>query len=112
MMVPITRRSLPMRPVCPAVVLAFLSAPALAADTYAVGVGRADVTPTYPVRLSGFGFRRAESEGVTQKIWAKALALGDDDPSVLITVDNLGVPARLVDELAGRLAKKGVKRDR
>ncbi|HEX5272043.1 MAG TPA: neutral/alkaline non-lysosomal ceramidase N-terminal domain-containing protein, partial [Gemmataceae bacterium] len=101
-----------MRPACLAAVLALLSAPAFAADTYSVGVGRADVTPTYPVRLSGFGFRRAESEGVTQKIWAKALAIGDDDPAVLVTVDNLGVPARLVDELARRLAKKGVKRER
>jgi putative membrane-bound dehydrogenase-like protein len=101
-----------MRPLCLAVVLAFLAAPAFGAETYRVGVGRADVTPSYPVRLSGFGFRRTESEGVTQKIWAKALAIGDDDPAVLVTVDNLGVPARIVDELAGRLAKKGVKRDR
>ncbi len=78
------------------------------ADGYAVGVAQTDITPSYPVRLSGFGFRRAESEGVTQRIWAKALAVGGDDqgPAVLITVDNLGIPARLVDELAGRLAKK------
>jgi putative membrane-bound dehydrogenase-like protein len=78
------------------------------ADVYAVGVAQIDITPSYPVRLSGFGFRRTESEGVTQRIWAKALAIGSDDqgPAVLITVDNLGIPARLVDELAGRLAKK------
>jgi putative membrane-bound dehydrogenase-like protein len=102
-----------MRPTClAAVALALLAAPTLAADTYSVGVGRADVTPGYPVRLSGFGFRRTESEGVTQKIWAKALAIGDDDPAVLVAVDNLGVPARQVDELARRLAKKGVKRER
>ncbi len=95
-----------------AIVLALLPPPALAADTYSVGVGRADVTPTYPVRLSGFGFRRTESEGITQKIWAKALAIGDEEPAVLITVDNLGVPSAVVDEVAKRLAKKGVKRDR
>src|SRR5579871_367776 len=78
------------------------------AEVYAVGVARIDITPAYPVRLSGFGFRRAESEGVTQRIWAKALAIGTDEqgPAVFITVDNLGVPARLVDDLAGRLGKK------
>ena len=80
-----------------------------------VGVAKVDITPDYPVRLSGFGFRRAESEGVTQKIWAKALAFGDDKngPSILITVDNLGVPDDLTAEVARRLAAKiGLKRER
>jgi putative membrane-bound dehydrogenase-like protein len=96
-----------------ALVAGMVLAPYLrAADTYAVGVARADITPSYSVRLSGFGFRRTESEGVTQKIWAKALAIGDSNPAVLITVDNLGVPAALVDDLARRLAAKGVARDR
>jgi putative membrane-bound dehydrogenase-like protein len=92
--------------------LVWLPAAVFAADASSVGVAQVDITPTYPVRLSGFGFRRAESEGVTQKIWAKALAVGDDDPAVLIAVDNLGVPSGIVDEVARRLAKKGVKRDR
>ena len=62
---------------------------------------------------SGFGFRRAESEGVTQRICAKGLAIDDGDPTVLITVDNLGIPGYLVEQVAGRLAQKtGVKRDR
>jgi putative membrane-bound dehydrogenase-like protein len=81
-------------------------------DTHVVGVARIDITPKYPIRLSGFGFRRAESEGVTQRIWARALAIGQDDPAVLVAVDNLGVPATLVEELARRLASKGVQRDR
>jgi putative membrane-bound dehydrogenase-like protein len=98
-----------------AVAAAHFAAPAShAADApaYAVGVAQVDITPIYPVRLSGFGFRRAESEGVTQKIWAKALAVGEDDPAVLVTVDNLGVPSGIVREVARRLEKKGVKRDR
>src|SRR6516225_4081596 len=78
-----------------------------AGDTRSVGVARVDITPDYPVRLSGFGFRRTESEGVRQKIWAKALAIGTDAerPAVLIAVDNLGVPARMVTEVAARLKK-------
>src|SRR5437867_8381486 len=42
---------------------------------YQVGVAKIDITPSYPIRLSGFGFRRTESEGVTQRIWAKAIAI-------------------------------------
>jgi putative membrane-bound dehydrogenase-like protein len=94
-----------------AVAAALFPAPASAVAPV-VGVAQADITPTYPVRLSGFGFRRTESEGVTLKIWAKSLAVGDDNPAVLITVDNLGVPSRIVDEVARRLADRGVKRDR
>jgi putative membrane-bound dehydrogenase-like protein len=77
-----------------------------ATTAYAVGVASIDITPPYPVRLSGFGFRRAESEGVTQRIWAKALVIDDGQPAVLLTVDNLGVPAYLAREVAARLAKK------
>src|SRR5207302_1083419 len=59
------------------------------------------------------GFRRTESEGVTQRIWAKALAVGADNPAVLIAVENCGVPARLTEEVAKRLAKNaGMKRER
>jgi putative membrane-bound dehydrogenase-like protein len=74
----------------------------------AVGVAKTDITPPYPIRLSGFGFRRAESAGVRQQIWAKALAIGTDaeKPVVLIAVDNLGVPDDLVQELARRLQQK------
>src|SRR5438132_5663948 len=82
---------------------------------YQVGVAQIDITPSYSVRLSGFGFRRTESEGVTQPIWAKALAIdgGKDGPAVLITTDNLGVPEQLVTEVASRLQKRAVlKRER
>src|SRR5438067_2447912 len=85
------------------------------ATTYAVGVAKIDITPIYPVRLSGFGFRRTESEGVTQPIWAKALAISADNesPAVLITVDNLGVPDDVVAEVAARLKKQaGIPRER
>ena len=84
--------------------------------TYSVGVAQVDITPDYPVRLSGFGFRRTESEGVTLPIWAKALAITagqDDEPVILLTVDNLGIPASMFDEVAKRLATKvGLKRSR
>ena len=47
-------------------------------QTIPVGVARVDITPEYPVRLSGFGGRRAESEGIRQRLWARAIAIGAD----------------------------------
>ena len=82
---------------------------------WAVGVAKVDITPDYPIRLNGFGGRRTESEGVTQRIWAKAMAIGTDDqhPLVLITVDSLGVRLPMVEEVAARLKEKaGIDRDR
>lgn len=82
---------------------------------YAVGVAVLDITPDYPIRLNGFGFRREESEGVTQPIYAKALAIGTDEerPIVLITMDNLGVRLPMVDEVARRLKDNaGIERER
>ena len=72
---------------------------------FQVGVAKADVTPEYPIRLSGYGSRRTESEGVAQRIFAKALAIGSnaDGVALLITVDNCGVPASITDEIARRL---------
>jgi hypothetical protein len=73
----------------------------------AVGVAQVDITPDYPVRLSGFGFRRTESEGVTQRIWAKALAVGSekDGPAVLIAVENKGLSLEICQEVSRRLTR-------
>lgn len=80
--------------------------PACAAEAPRVGVARVDITPAYPVRLSGYGNRRAEHEGVAQRIWAKALAFDDGAgrPAVLATVDNCGVPATMRAEVLRRVA--------
>jgi putative membrane-bound dehydrogenase-like protein len=72
------------------------------------GVARVDITPDYPIRLSGFASRKTESAGIRQRIWAKALALDDgfSGPVVLLTVDNLGLPYSMVQELARRLKEQ------
>jgi neutral ceramidase len=77
-----------------------------AADTLRpAGAAAVDITPDYPVRLSGYGNRRMPNTGVSQHIFAKALALGSDaeGPAVLVTVDNVGVPASIREEVLRRL---------
>ena len=83
-------------------------------QTYLVGAAVRDITPDYPIRLSGFGSRRTESEGVTLPIYARALAIGSDadGPAVLIAVDTPGVSDALVSELARRLQPLGIRRER
>ena len=73
-----------------------------------VGIAEVDITPAYPIRLSGYGSRRTESEGVNQRIWAKAVAIGSDaeGPVVLVTVENCGLPDALTEEVAERLNRE------
>ena len=74
-------------------------------DIRPVGVASVDITPDYAIRLSGYGNRRLESEGVELRIWAKALAFGSDaeGPGVLLTVDNCGIPDAMRAEVLSRL---------
>jgi hypothetical protein len=71
-----------------------------------VGVAVADVTPRFPIRLNGYGSRKAESEGVATPLKAKALAIGGDDggpPALLLTVENCGIPAHVTEAVAAKL---------
>ena len=82
-------------------------------DFIQVGVAEVDITPDYPIRLSGYGSRRTESDGIIQRIWAKALAIGSDadGPVVLVAVENCGLPDELTEEVSRRVREKaGVSR--
>jgi neutral ceramidase len=80
-----------------------------------VGVARIDITPTEPIRLTGYAVRKTNSTGVEQKLWSKALAIGSDaeGPALLITLDLCGIAERTYLEIVHRLAEKaGVKPER
>ncbi len=80
------------------------------------GAARIDITPDGPIRLSGYGARTRESEGVDQRLFAKALAIGGDAmsaPAVLVTFDGIGITSELTDKIAKRLNKqKGLAPER
>lgn len=78
------------------------------AARYLVGVSKVDITPGYPIRLNGFGGRREESEGVSQRIYARALAIsqGDQKPLVLLAIDSLGVRLSMVDAVSAVLKQE------
>ena len=74
-----------------------------------IGAAKIDITPTIPVRLSGYGNRRQEATEVAQRLWAKALAIGDDGglqgpgPALLITLENCGLTPAIRDAVIAAL---------
>lgn len=81
-----------------------------------VGVSSIDITPYGPIRLSGYlrmPGRENESEGVLQKLWARAIAFGNDrqGASIIITTDLAGIQLNMVEEVEEYLRKeKGFKK--
>ena len=81
-----------------------------------VGLAKVDITPDYNIRLSGFAGRLTESVGVRDHIFARAMAIrasNGGEPVVLVTVDSIGVPLHVRNEVAQRLlAKKKIANER
>ena len=98
--------------------LANPAALSLVAELEPIGLARVDITPELPLRLNGYGNRKTEATEVAQKLWAKALVVGDDrsekrsGPAVLLMVENCGVPSAITTEVAHRLSALGIERSR
>ncbi|PHQ62465.1 MAG: hypothetical protein COC08_00870 [Maribacter sp.] len=74
-----------------------------------VGTARVDITPRTPIRLAGYASRGAnETDKIIHRLEAKALAFGSDvqQPSILLTVDLVGIPKDITDNLVETLAKE------
>ncbi len=70
------------------------------------GVAEVDITPELPIFLSGYAVRDSECVGVERRLKAQALAIGTDEEgvSLVLTVDNVGVPAAVTEAVFARLA--------
>lgn len=79
-----------------------------------IGIARTDITPDEPVRLTGYGTRTSVFDSVEQKLWAKALVLGQKGKPTMvwITLDLIGFPAPFADALFARLVQKISLKDR
>ena len=79
------------------------------------GASAVSLTPTEPIWMAGYAARTRPSEGVRQDIWAKALALRDDNnnTAVVVTLDLVGVRRRMAEAIAASVQKKhGIPRER
>lgn len=73
------------------------------------GLARIDITPHVPVRMVGYASRGYEGTPDKNKLFARALAIGNADGelgSLMITVELLGVPRSLRDRVFEGLNKK------
>lgn len=86
----------------------FCLAPLAASAGWKAGLARVDVTPAESMWMAGYAARTAPSEGVEQPLYAKAVVLSDESGSqiAIITLDLIGVPRWLRDDLASEAAKK------
>jgi len=101
--------------ICLVLLMLLFVAQAALAVPYKAGVGVVDITPDFPVRLSGYLSRKTEATEVQQHLFAKALALKAERgaTALLITVDNCGIPRYMTDEVAARLrASHGILPER
>lgn len=104
--------------------------PAQAAETWTVGFGKVEITPTEPVRLSGYATRDKPHTGVADPLFARAMVLTKSPDSrgrnaadlptkeadgtrslVLISVDSIAVVPELTQHVGERLlAEYGLSR--
>lgn len=86
----------------------------VSAADFQAGVARVEVTPTEPIRLSGYAVRSKAYEDIDTPLYARALVLreGDGPLRALVAVDSIGLPGDLTVEIAKMLKEKhGLQRD-
>lgn len=91
-----------------AVLLLFCVETALFAAQPRAGVARIDITPNGSIWLSGYAARTKPSEGVLQRLHAKALAIEDGrgERVVLVSMDLIGITRALADRVSAEAASK------
>lgn len=89
-------------------------ATASAAAEWKAGVGRAVITPSTPMWMSGYASRDRPAQGKLHDLWVKALALEDASGkrAVLVTLDLCGIDRGLSGRVRDRLqAEHGLGRE-
>lgn len=82
---------------------------------YRVGVARVEITPTEPVRLSGYDTRKVPHQGVENPIFARALAFEDihGTRALVLSVEAIGTTRAITEAVAARVEKAtGLPRER
>lgn len=104
----------PFQALLPALLLLWIGPGVLRAE-WKAGVARVDITPAESIWMAGYAARTKPSEGVLQRLYAKALALEDNTGkrSVIVTSDLLGFTRDMWQPISEQVEKRyGVSRDR
>lgn len=75
---------------------------------WSVGLARAKITPTEPVRMAGYSSRTQLSDGVALDLYAKAMAIEDADGhrAVLVTTDLIGLRGDFAESLCRAITER------
>jgi len=114
-----------MKPMLPVIALLFVAVAVVATGQAnqkapmpgtTAGLAKTDITPRVPVRMVGYASRDYEGEPDENKLFARALAIGNGEGelgSLMITADLLGIPKTLSDRVYARIEKKlGISREK
>lgn len=76
--------------------------------TWQAGVAKVTITPKNYMWMSGYASRKGPAEGKVHDLWAKALVLQDKQGKslVLISLDLVGIPRAVSQEICTKLNKK------
>jgi neutral ceramidase len=92
------------------VLLALLAGNIFAADQapWKAGTARANITPTQPLWMAGFGSRTHPAEGKEMDLWIKVLALEDakGHRGIILSGDLLGIPQSIYQQTCAALKEK------
>ena len=92
------------------VLIGWLAGSLFAADqaSWKAGTARANITPTQPLWMAGFGSRTKPAEGKEIDLWIKALALEDarGRRAVILSGDLLGFPQSMYHHTCAALKEK------
>ncbi len=94
-----------------ACVVLLLAGPAVRAaepGAWKAGAARVKITPGHLMWMSGYASRTKPAEGTLHDLWAKALAVEGPDGrrAVLVTMDLVGIPRALSQEVCAELKQK------
>ncbi len=95
--------------------MALLLAPGPLSADWKAGVATVDITPEESIWMAGYAARTKPSEGVLQRLYAKALALEDETGkrSILVTADLLGFTRDMWLPISEQIQKRyGISSDR
>lgn len=79
-----------------------------------VGLARHVITPQHSMTMAGFASRELPSEGIEHDLWAKAMAIADEDgaQTVIVCIDLILVTTVICEAIAQKIEQKyGIARD-
>src|SRR6478672_4538355 len=83
-----------------------------ASASWKAGMAKANITPSEPIWLAGYGSRTHPADGTFMELWIKVLALEDSTGkrAIVLTSDTLGIPQSIYTNVcAGAKQKFGLE---